>query len=754
MTSFDNPGLFYQKLDFCDLQERFFAADEDVQDGGRELIAEHKETVESFRNFIREYNVGGFGLVYRDQLKRNCSLGKHHVEISMDDLKGFSETLANKLHQYPTRLLSALEEAAKLTADEVMQGVEDVSEIHDIQVTLRTDELATSIRQLKSAQVSRLVKISGIIVAASQVRAKATRISIQCRTCRHTVTNLDLKPGLDGFTLPRTCGANQTAQLQRCPVDPYHIIPDKCHCIDFQTLKLQENPEDVPHGEMPRHMQLYCDRHLTDRVAPGNRVMIVGIYSIKRMFQKQKTTDRTLSGIRAPYIRVLGIHVQTSGPGRVEQRQFTIAEEKIFKDLAKKVNIYDLISQSIAPSIYGAEDIKKSIACLLFGGSRKRLPDGLTRRGDINILLLGDPGTAKSQLLKFVEKVAPIAVYTSGKGSSAAGLTASVNRDPQSVLFISVAPRSFIMEGGAMVLADGGIVCIDEFDKMREDDRVAIHEAMEQQTISIAKAGITTTLNSRCSVLAAANSVYGRWDDSKGDENIDFMPTILSRFDMIYIVKDTHDVTRDTTLAKHVISVHVNASSSRPQEIAVEGELSLELLKKYIAYCRVTCAPRLSASAGQKLIHNYVRLRNPAVSTEHKQTPIRSVIPITVRQLEAVIRISESLAKMELLPFATERHVDEALRLFRVSTIEAAASGNLIGIEGFTSAEDQESFSRIEHQLKKRFALGTHVSEYLIVQDFVRQNYPELLIKKVIQSCIRRGELQYRMQRKMLYRIK
>ncbi|KAK6100641.1 DNA replication licensing factor mcm5-A [Brugia pahangi] len=738
MTSFDNPGLFYQ--------ERFFATDEENQDEGRELIAEHKETVELFRNFIREYNVGGFGLVYRDQLKRNCSLGKHHVEISMDDLKGFSEPLANKLHQYPARFLAAFEEAAKLVADEVMQGVEDVIEIHDIQVTLRTNELAHSIRQLKSAQVSRLVKISGIIVAASQVRAKATRISIQCRTCRHTVTNLDLKPGLDGFTLPRSCGANQTTQLQRCPVDPYHIMPDKCHCIDFQTLKLQENPEDVPHGEMPRHMQLYCDRHLTDRVAPGNRVMIVGIYSIKRMFQKQKTTDKTLSGIRAPYIRVLGIHVQTSGPGRAEQRQFTLEEEKIFKDLSKKANIYDLVSQSIAPSIYGAEDIKKSIACLLFGGSRKRLPDGLTRRGDINILLLGDPGTAKSQLLKFVEKVAPIAVYTSGKGSSAAGLTASVNRDPQS--------RSFIMEGGAMVLADGGIVCIDEFDKMREDDRVAIHEAMEQQTISIAKAGITTTLNSRCSVLAAANSVYGRWDDSKGDENIDFMPTILSRFDMIYIVKDTHDVAHDTTLAKHVISVHVNASNNRLQETAVEGELSLELLKKYIAHCRITCAPRLSASASKKLIHNYVRLRNPVIDANHKHSMTRSAIPITVRQLEAIIRISESLAKMELLPFAAERHVDEALRLFRVSTIEAVASGNLIGIEGFTSAEDQESFSRIERQLKKRFALGTHVSEYLIVQDFVRQNYPEMLVKKVIQSCIRRGELQYRMQRKMLYRIK
>lgn len=194
-------------------------------------------------------------------------------------------------------------------------------------------------------------------------------------------------------------------------------------------------------------------------------------------------------GLRAPYLRVLGLFVETEGPGRAGSIPYTPDDEQIFRHLASSPNIYERIANSIAPSIYGFNDVKKAAACLLFGGSRKRLPDGLTRRGDINILLLGDPGTAKSQLLKFVENVSPIGVYTSGKGSSAAGLTASVIRDPAS--------RNFVMEGGAMVLADGGVVCIDEFDKMREDDRVAIHEAMEQQTISIAKAGITTTLNSR-----------------------------------------------------------------------------------------------------------------------------------------------------------------------------------------------------------------------------------------------------------------
>jgi DNA replication licensing factor MCM5 len=307
------------------------------------------------------------------------------------------------------------------------------------------------------------------------------------------------------------------------------------------------------------------------------------------------------------------------------------------------------------------------------------------------------------------------------------------------------------MEGGAMVLADGGVVCIDEFDKMREDDRVAIHEAMEQQTISIAKAGITTTLNSRCSVLAAANGVYGRWDDTKGAENIDFMPTILSRFDMIFIVRDEHDEARDMTLAKHVMNIHMNALHMT--EEARPGELQLNTLKKYISYCRTKCGPRLSAEAAEKLKNRNVLMRNGAAEHE-RETGIRTTIPITVRQLEAVVRIAESLAKMRLSPFAIETDVDEALRLFQVSTLDAAMSGSLAGAEGFVTEEDQELLSRIEKQIKRRFVIGSQVSEHAIIQDFTRQKYPEHAIFKVLQLMIRREEIQHRMQRKMLYRVK
>lgn len=340
-------------------------------------------------------------------------------------------------------------------------------------------------------------------------------------------------------------------------------MSDECRYIDQQVLKVQESPETVPTGEMPRHMLATLDRALVGTVAPGTRVVLVGVYTV---FASQERG--AAEAVRHPYVRCFGVQRNLAGAGRATFR-FEPSEERMFARFARRADAYDIVARSIAPSLYGHDDCKRAVACLLFGGTRKALPDGTRLRGDINVLLLGDPGTGKSQLLKFVEKVAPIGVYTSGKGSSAAGLTASVIRDRTT--------REFYLEGGAMVMADGGVVCvsracgdvparvadrlmsaqIDEFDKMHLRDRVAIHEAMEQQTISIAKAGITTILNSRTSVLAAANPVHGRYDTLKSaDDNIDFQATILSRFDMIFIIKDVRDRARDNRMAHHVIELH------------------------------------------------------------------------------------------------------------------------------------------------------------------------------------------------------
>jgi len=726
MEGFDDPGVFFS--------DNF----SESQGDGQSNLASKKQ----FLKFIKEFQEGNFAYKYRDALKRNYLRREYHLEVNIQDLAGYDEQLADKLKQSPGEMLPLFEEAAKEAADEVtFPRADGETAVEDIHVTLISEAAPTSVRDLKSEQVSKLVKIPGIVVAASGIKAKATRISIQCRSCRTTIPDIPLKPGLEGYQMPRKCNTEQAGRPP-CPLDPFYILPDNCKCVDFQNLKLQESPESVPHGEMPRHMQLFVDRSLVERSVPGNRVTVIGVYSIRKMAKIGRGGEKGAVGVRMPYLRVVGLQVETEGSGRTSTNlTFTQEDEESFRRLAAQPGVYDTFAKSIAPSIFGSDDIKKSIACLLFGGSRKRLPDGLTRRGDINVLLLGDPGTAKSQLLKFVERVSPVSVYTSGKGSSAAGLTASVIKDQQT--------RNFVVEGGAMVLADGGVVCIDEFDKMREDDRVAIHEAMEQQTISIAKAGITTTLNSRCSVLAAANSVFGRWDDSKAEENIDFMPTILSRFDTIFIVKDEHDEARDITLAKHVMQVHMNAAA----DTAAEGELSISFMKKYIAYCRSRCGPRLEQAAAEKLKNKYVLMRNSSREVEEEGEK-RLAIPITVRQLEAVVRISESLAKMELQPFANDAHVDEAIRIFQVSTLSAAHSGDLQGAEGFTTEEDQELIFRIEKQLKKRFAIGSQVSQHTILQDFAKQKYPERQVQKVLATMIRRGELQHRMQRKMLYRLK
>uniref|UniRef100_A0A5F9DGW8 DNA replication licensing factor MCM5 n=1 Tax=Oryctolagus cuniculus TaxID=9986 RepID=A0A5F9DGW8_RABIT len=563
MSGFDDPGVFYSDS---------FGGDPAADEGQ----ARKSQLQRRFKEFLRQYRVGtdrtGFTFKYRDELKRHYNLGEYWIEVEMEDLASFDEDLADYLYKQPAEHLQLLEEAAKEVADEVTRPRPAGDEaLQDIQVMLKSDASPSSVRSLKSDMMSHLVKIPGIIIAASAVRAKATRISIQCRSCRNTLNNIAMRPGLEGYALPRKCNTDQAGRPS-CPLDPYFIMPDKCKCVDFQTLKLQELPDAVPHGEMPRHMQLYCDRYLCDKVVPGNRVTIMGIYSIKKFgLTSTRGRDRVGVGIRSSYIRVLGIQVDTDGSGRSFAGSVSPQEEEEFRRLAALPNVYEVISKSIAPSIFGGTDMKKAIACLLFGGSRKRLPDGLTRRGDINLLMLGDPGTAKSQLLKFVEKCSPIG--------------------------------------------------------MREDDRVAIHEAMEQQTISLAKAGITTTLNSRCSVLAAANSVFGRWDETKGEDNIDFMPTILSRFDMIFIVKDEHNEERDVMLAKHVITLHVSALT---QTQAVEGEIDLAKLKKFIAYCRAKCGPRLSAEAAEKLKNRYIIMRSGARQHE-RDSARRSSIPITVR---------------------------------------------------------------------------------------------------------------------------
>lgn len=605
------------------------------------------------------------------------------------------------------------------------------------QLLLHSSVSQTSIRGLTATNVSHLVRIPGIVIGASTLSSKATSLHIQCRNCGNA-EHIAVNSGFSGITLPRVCSRPKGPDDagEKCPLDPYFVVHEKSQFIDQQVLKLQEAPDDVPVGELPRHILVSADRYLANRVVPGSRCTVMGVFSIYNSQKNSKNSGAV--AIRNPYLRAVGIQTDISHNQGGATMQFTEEEEQEFLEMSRRPDLYDLFSGCIAPSIFGNTDIKKAITCLLMGGSKKILPDGMRLRGDINVLLLGDPGTAKSQLLKFVEKCSPIAIYTSGKGSSAAGLTASVQRDTST--------REFYLEGGAMVLADGGAVCIDEFDKMRDEDRVAIHEAMEQQTISVAKAGITTILNARTSVLAAANPIFGRYDDLKSaGENIDFQTTILSRFDLIFIVRDTHDRNRDETIAKHVMNLHMNGQSNTNPD-ASQAEIPVEKMKRYIAYAKSRCAPRLSAEAAEKLSSHFVSIRRQVARAESDANQ-RSSIPITVRQLESLVRITESLAKLELQPIATEKHVDEAIRLFLGSTMDAvmSAGGDTSALGASGNREMVEEVHKVEEELRRRLPMGFTASLATLRRDFVdRKGYSEQALNRALQVLIRRETVQFR----------
>ncbi|RLN77591.1 hypothetical protein BBJ28_00000446 [Nothophytophthora sp. Chile5] len=707
--------------------------------------------------FLRGFRVGPL-FYYREQLLANYRRGHFYFTVSLSHLSSFDQELQDLILKSPKDHLPLLENAAKdMLAQLLVRHASDSTgdatdaagvtpaSLPDIQAVLSSDQAPVPLRHVHSQEINRLVKVPGIIISATRVRTKCVSATLRCKNCGNT--KRVAVSGMGGVAIPRMCDRNRedeeaVAAGDACPQDSYLVLPDRGDYVDQQTLKLQENPEVVPTGEMPRNLALIADRHLVDRASPGTRVSVVGITSVVNAGGGRNVGA---VAIRTLYLRVIGIEIDEEGAGRAKAT-FSPAEEEKFHEMARDPKLYEKLAASIAPSIYGdyTVNMKKAIACLLVGGSRKRLPDGMILRGDINVLLLGDPSTAKSQFLKFTEKIAPVGVYTSGKGSSAAGLTASVIRD---------AKGEFYLEGGAMVLADGGVVCIDEFDKMRESDRVAIHEAMEQQTISIAKAGITTILNSRASVLAAANPVFGRYDDMRSaSENIDLMSTILSRFDMIFIVRDIQDDARDRQMAAHVVRMHTNSLASAAgktgasEKTSSGGEFEPWVLKKFITYCRTRCAPRLSVGAAQALQDFYVGVRDDVRRTQGGET----TIPVTVRQLEALVRISESLAKMHLLNEATREHVQEAVRLFSVSTMNAAKDGGTQGLFGGFHEKAQE----VEQSINRTLRIGTRVETSALYSRLEAQGYNPNAIQRAIRAMVQKGSLRQLSQYKFVSRVK
>jgi DNA replication licensing factor MCM4 len=551
----------------------------------------------------------------------------------------------------------------------------------------------TNMRELDPEDIDTLVSIKGMVIRCGQVTPDQKTAFFQCLTCAATVDR-DIEDGnIDEPTRCTNCQQNNTMQM----------IYNRGYYSDKQQVKIQETPDSVPEGQTPHTITVYAYGDLVDVAKPGDRVEITGVYRARHTRPSQKRSTQ-----RAVYITFLdAIHFKKTDERRMNAEDskaekgsdfFTpfeesdivesVREEKeeTLRELSRHPELYALLTRSIAPNIWQMDDVKKGLLCLLFGGTNIDGASSGRFRGEINILMCGDPGTAKSQLLQYVHKIAPRGIYTSGKGSSAVGLTAYITKDPET--------REMVLESGALVLSDRGVCCIDEFDKMNDSTRSILHEVMEQQTVSIAKAGIVCTLNARTSILASANPKESRYNPRMSVvQNIELGPTLLSRFDLIYLVLDIPDEARDRKLAKHLVSLYFDDAAEKLQ---LHEIVDMATLSAYVSYARRSVKPQLTEAASNVLVQGYVEMRDMGRQGANK------VISATPRQLEAMIRLSEALARMRLSAHVEERDANEALRLMRTATAAAATDPNTGEINmdlintGVTDAESKRMQQQME----------------------------------------------------------
>lgn len=619
---------------------------------------------------------------------------QRRLTVNLDHVRTHNEELAQGILTKPFDYTFAFNHALKKIVETVSSARPDQQTQDTIYYCAWSGSFGLNScnpRTLSSKHLNYMVSIEGIVTRCSLIRPKVVK-SV------HYNEKHDKFHFREYQDQTMTSGQTTSSVYPREDDEGNPLTTEYGFCTyrDHQTISIQEMPERAPAGQLPRSVDVILDDDLVDKVKPGDRVQLVGIFRTLG----NRNTNHNSALFKTVILANNVVLLSSKSGGGIATATITDTDIRNINKVAKKKNLLELLSQSLAPSIFGHDYIKKAILLMLLGGMEKNLENGTHLRGDINILMVGDPSTAKSQLLRFVLNTAPLAIATTGRGSSGVGLTAAVTSDKET--------GERRLEAGAMVMADRGVVCIDEFDKMSDVDRVAIHEVMEQQTVTIAKAGIHTSLNARCSVVAAANPIFGQYDPHKDPhKNIALPDSLLSRFDLLFVVTDDIEDTRDRQVSEHVlrmhryrqagteegapvreqtsqslgVSAHTQDDSQRPTDVYEKFDamlhagvtvtsgrgankkpeiLSIPFMKKYIQYAKTRMKPVLTQEASDRIGEIYVGLRNDEMEGNQRRTS-----PLTVRTLETIIRLATAHAKARLSNRVEERDAQAAEGILR-----------------------------------------------------------------------------------------
>lgn len=671
--------------------------------------------VNDLEEFLRAFKDRSGNYKYFDRINNMMAANSTSLLVDYIDFDTFKPDLAKKITDDPDEMLEAFNKAVFSILYEIHPDyAEEIS--NNIKVRIGNYTVQKGLREINAEAINKLIGVSGMVVRTSEVKPLAKKIGYRCLSCGE-INEAQLKSLV--LKKPLKC--------KQCSEKELEMDPDTSIFIDFQMVRLQELPEDLPAGHLPHYLEVTVIGDLVDQCRPGDRILLTGIVRIEQeqLSQHVKTSLFKLR-MEGNNIEYLGGRAGDKDNRTMERIEISNEDEKRIFALAKKSNSYDILISSYAPHIYGHEVIKEVILLLIVGSVTKILDDGSARRGDINVLLVGDPGTAKSEMLKFAAKIAPRGLYTSGRGTTAAGLTAAVLRDKSGIM---------MLEAGAVVLGDQGLVCIDEFDKIKPEDRSALHEVMEQQTCSVAKGGIVATLNARTSILAAANPLYGKYDPFKNiTENVNLPIPLLTRFDIVYVIRDTPEREKDNLIASHILEIH------RDTERNSQSVIDTDIFSKYLAYSK-NMEPKLTVEAIDKIRDYYMKMRN--VESE-------GMITVTPRQLEGLVRLATARSKLLLKDYVDSEDAERAIYLIQTMLETAGVDVNTGKVDlGVLHGKPQSEISKLKLFMEIFNALSgqdkNDVEEKTFIQELAQTGrFSEDDAKNFINKAMQNGQIYER----------